>query len=104
MNVTVLVKVILAVFETFAFFALGGFAVERKMVDEQSLRGFSRFAINVLTPFMVFDILTFQIINRFFDPVSVVGIIRMPRISSAALRLIIDVTLGTDTAVQTKEV
>ena len=55
MNIDVFLKVILAVIETFAFFALGGFAVERKMVSAESLRGFSRFAINVLTPFLVFS-------------------------------------------------
>ena len=55
MNFDVLIKVVLAVLETFTFFALGGFAVGRKMVDEKSLRGFSRFTINVLTPFMVFS-------------------------------------------------
>lgn len=55
MNFDVFLKVILAVIETFAFFALGGFAVERKMVTAESLKGFSRFAINVLTPFLVFS-------------------------------------------------
>jgi hypothetical protein len=47
MNFDVFLKVVLAVIETFAFFALGGFAVERKMVSAESLKGFSRFAINV---------------------------------------------------------
>lgn len=55
MNLDVFLKVVLAVIETFAFFALGGFAVERKMIGADSLRGFSRFAINVLTPFLVFS-------------------------------------------------
>ena len=55
MNLDVFLKVVLAVIETFAFFALGGFAVERKMVTVDSLKGFSRFAINVLTPFLVFS-------------------------------------------------
>ncbi len=55
MNFDVFLKVVLAVIETFAFFALGGFAVERKMFSTDSLKGFSRFAINVLTPFLVFS-------------------------------------------------
>ena len=55
MNLDVFLKVVLAVIETFAFFALGGFAVERKMVTVDSLKGFSRFAINVLTPVLVFS-------------------------------------------------
>lgn len=55
MNFDVFLKVVLAVVETFAFFALGGFAVERKMFSADSLKGASRFAINVLTPFLVFS-------------------------------------------------
>ena len=55
MNTEVFLKVVFAVIETFVFFALGGFAVERKMIDQPALKGFSRFAINVLTPFMVFS-------------------------------------------------
>ena len=54
MNITILLKVILAVIETFAFFALGALGVERKMFSKESLPGISRFAINVLTPFLIF--------------------------------------------------
>ncbi len=54
MNTTILIKVILAVFETFAFFALGALGFERKMFTKESLPGISRFAINVLTPLLIF--------------------------------------------------
>lgn len=55
MNWDVLLKVVLAVIETFAFFILGAFAVERRMFSAESLKGFGRFAINVLSPFLVFS-------------------------------------------------
>lgn len=54
MNITILIKVILAVLETFAFFALGALGYERNMFTRESLPGFSRFAINVLTPLLIF--------------------------------------------------
>lgn len=54
MNIEILIKVILAVFETFGFFALGAFGFERKMFTRESLPGISRFAINVLTPLLIF--------------------------------------------------
>ena len=54
MNSNVLIKVILAVFETFAFFAIGAFAFSRKMITRDSLPGMSKFAVNVLTPFLIF--------------------------------------------------
>ena len=55
MNSDIFVKVVLAVAETFGFFFIGVLAVMRKMVTRESLPGFSRFAINVLTPFLVFS-------------------------------------------------
>ena len=54
MNTTILLQVLFAVIETFAFFALGAFAFERKMFTKESLPGMSRFAINVLTPILIF--------------------------------------------------
>ena len=54
MNTTILLQVLFAVIETFAFFALGAFAFERKMFSRESLPGMSRFAINVLTPILIF--------------------------------------------------
>lgn len=54
MNTEILIKVILAVVETFGFFALGALGYERKMFTKESLPGFSRFAINVLTPLLIF--------------------------------------------------
>ncbi len=54
MNTEILIKVILAVIETFAFFALGAFGFARKMFTKESLPGISRFALNVLTPLLIF--------------------------------------------------
>lgn len=54
MNTEILIKVILAVVETFGFFALGALGYERNMFTRESLPGFSRFAINVLTPLLIF--------------------------------------------------
>ncbi|MBR2363925.1 MAG: AEC family transporter, partial [Lentisphaeria bacterium] len=55
MNSDIFLKVILAVLETFAFFGIGAFIVMRKMLDKDSIKGMSSFAINVLTPFLIFS-------------------------------------------------
>lgn len=58
MNSDILLKVVLAILETFAFFGIGAFAVMRKILDKDSMKGVSSFAINVLTPFLIFSSIT----------------------------------------------
>lgn len=58
MNTAILFKVIIAIVETFAFFILGAVAAKRKMIDNDSVFGLSRFTINVLTPFLIFSSIT----------------------------------------------
>lgn len=55
MNSDIFIKVFFAIVETFAFFGIGAFIVARKMLDQNSMKGMSRFAINVLTPFLIFS-------------------------------------------------
>jgi len=54
MDFTLMLKVFLAILETFVFCALGAFAVKRRMMTADSLAGLSRFAIYVLTPVLIF--------------------------------------------------
>ena len=58
MNSDIFFKVLLAILETFAFFGLGAFLVIRKMLNQESIKGMSRFAINTLTPFLIFSSVT----------------------------------------------
>ena len=55
MNSDIFLKVLFAILETFAFFGIGAFIVARKMLNQDSIKGMSRFAINVLTPFLIFS-------------------------------------------------
>ena len=58
MNADIFLKVLYAVLETFAFYGLGAFLVIRKMLDGESIKGMSRFAIHTLTPFLIFSSIT----------------------------------------------
>lgn len=58
MNSDIFLKVIFAVLETFAFFGIGAFLVVKKMLDKDSIKGMSGFAIHVLTPFLIFSSVT----------------------------------------------
>ena len=55
MNCDIFLKVLFAILETFAFFGIGTFIVMKKMLDKDSIKGMSSFAINVLTPFLIFS-------------------------------------------------
>ena len=57
-NNVIFYKVLLAILETFAYFAVGGFAVWRKYIPKEALPSLSRFTVNVLTPFLIFFSIT----------------------------------------------